>query len=130
MEGNKDQTSVEEIRKEYKSKALVEAEMPESPFAQFTEWFEEARKADMYEPNAMCLSTCGADLKPSSRFVLLKAYDDRGFVWYTNYESRKSGQLTENPNAALTFWWGNLDRSVRIEGSVEKVSGEESDAYF
>ena len=78
----------------------------------------------------MCLSTCGKDGKPSARFVLLKNYDDRGFVWFTNYESRKSDQLSENPFAALTFWWGELERSIRIEGSVEKVDPEESDAYF
>ena len=84
----------------------------------------------MYEPNAMCLSTCGSDLKPSARIVLLKGYDQDGFVWYTNYESRKGEQLMANPHAALTFWWGSLERQIRIEGSVEKVTGEESDSYF
>ena len=84
----------------------------------------------MHEPNAMCLSTCGSDMKPSSRFVLLKDYDERGFVWYTNYESKKANQIHENANACITFWWGELERQVRIEGEVEMVSSEESDAYF
>lgn len=78
----------------------------------------------------MCVSTCGQDLKPSARFVLMKAYDEKGFVFYTNYESRKSDQLFENPNASLTFWWAPLERQIRIEGAVEKVSDEESDEYF
>ena len=78
----------------------------------------------------MCLSTCGRDGKPSARIMLLKDYDEQGFVWYTNYNSRKSKQLESNPNAALTFWWGGLERSIRIEGSVEKVSAEKSDAYY
>ena len=84
----------------------------------------------MFEPNAMCLSTADQTGKPSARFVLLKGYDERGFVWYTNYESRKSNQLDVNPFGALTFWWGPLERSIRIEGKVEKVSAAESDEYF
>ena len=78
----------------------------------------------------MCVSTCGTDMKPSSRFVLMKAVDNRGFVFYTNYQSRKSEQMTENGNAAATFWWGPLERQIRIEGAVHKVSEKESDQYF
>ena len=104
--------------------------MPNEPLALFKKWFDEACSTGMHEPNAMCLSTCGQDLKPSARFVLLKGYDKKGFVWFTNYESRKSEQLDSNPNAALTFWWCGLERSIRIEGSVEKISPKESDAYF
>lgn len=122
--------NVADLRKEYSAQCLDEKDLPNEPIELFKKWFEEACSTKMHEPNAMCLSTCGKDGKPSARFVLLKNYDQRGFVWFTNYESRKSGQIQENPYAALTFWWGELERSIRIEGEVEKVSDEESDAYF
>ena len=88
MEGNK---AVQDLRKEYSKQALNEADATGSPFDLFKKWFDEACQTDIHEPNAMCVSTCGPDLKPSARFVLMKAYDERGFVFYTNYESRKSG---------------------------------------
>lgn len=123
---NKD---VSALRKEYSRTGLDEASLAADPNAIFQLWFEEACAAKVIEPNAMCLSTC-KDNKPSARYVLLKGHDERGFVWYTNYNSRKGGELLDNPHAALTFWWGDLERSVRIEGRVEKVSTEESDSYF
>uniref|UniRef100_A0A7S3CLY1 pyridoxal 5'-phosphate synthase n=1 Tax=Strombidium rassoulzadegani TaxID=1082188 RepID=A0A7S3CLY1_9SPIT len=130
MQVNEDQKAIQDLRKEYSSQQLNEEDAGANPFDLFKTWFDEAVKADVLEPNAMCVSSCGKDLKPSSRFVLLKGFDERGFVFYTNYESRKSQQLTENPNAAATFWWGALERQIRIEGQVEKVSSDESDQYF
>jgi pyridoxamine 5'-phosphate oxidase len=122
-------SAVSDLRKEYKLKGLSEEDVPDSPFGLFKTWFTDACDANLLEPNAMCLSTC-VDNKPSARFVLLKGYDDRGFVWYTNFNSRKGGELDANPNAALTFLWAELERSVRIEGAVERVSDEEADTYF
>jgi pyridoxamine-phosphate oxidase len=107
---------------------LRKESLSKDPIEVFTEWFNEALKSDVLEPNAFCLSTC-SDNKPSARIVLMKAYDNNGFVWFTNYESRKSVELAANPYAAATFWWGPLERSVRVEGMVEKLSDEESDEY-
>lgn len=121
---------VADMRKEYSAKGLDEIDMPKEPMKLFQQWFDEACSSKMHEPNAMCLSTADGTGRPSARIVLLKKFDDRGFVWYTNYESRKSDDLTVNPNACLTFWWGELERQIRIEGAVEKVSAQESDAYF
>jgi pyridoxamine 5'-phosphate oxidase len=98
--------------------------------AQFSQWFDEARKSEVPEPNAMTLATVGHDLRPSTRVVLIKDFDERGIVWYSNYRSRKGQQLAGNPYAALQFHWVELERVVRIEGVVEKVSDAESDAYF
>jgi pyridoxamine 5'-phosphate oxidase len=120
---------VDELRKEYSSKGLLEDELPNDPMILFSNWFEEACNANVLEPNAMCLATCINNI-PSNRYVLLKAHDKRGFVWYTNYNSRKSQELQANPNAAITFWYGEMERSIRIEGIVEKVSSKESDEYF
>lgn len=101
------------------------------PFALFRQWLEEAAgRSDIAEPTAMSLATCGADSCPSVRIVLLKAHDARGFVFYTNLESRKSRELKENPNAGLCFYWMPLERQVRITGKVEPVGAEEADAYF
>lgn len=124
-------TNIADLRKEYSRQGLEESDatVAQGPYAVFTSWLNDAVDAKVMEPNAMCLSTCSNNV-PSARFVLLKAFDDRGFVWYTNYNSRKSCELIENPNASLTFWWGDIERSVRIEGVVEKVSASESDAYF
>mmetsp|Transcript_2734 Transcript_2734/g.2892 ORF Transcript_2734/g.2892 Transcript_2734/m.2892 type:complete len:254 (+) Transcript_2734:46-807(+) len=122
-------TSIADLRKEYSSKGLSEDGTPDNPIELFKLWFDEARKSEVLEPNAMCLSTC-TENKPSARIVLLKDFDTSGFVWYTNYESRKAKELEINPNAALTFWWADLERSVRVEGVVIKVTDEESDAYF
>mmetsp|Transcript_34255 Transcript_34255/g.45283 ORF Transcript_34255/g.45283 Transcript_34255/m.45283 type:complete len:278 (+) Transcript_34255:49-882(+) len=123
--------SVADFRKEYGSTGLDESKMPKSPFDQFQQWFDEAVQSEVLEPNAMCLSTADpATMRPSARYVLMKGFDSRGFVWYTNYDSRKGQELISNPWASLTFWWGDLERSVRVEGRVEKVSEEESDQYF
>jgi pyridoxamine 5'-phosphate oxidase len=105
---------------------LVEA----NPFRQFESWFLQAERAEIMEHNAMFLATAGKSGRPSGRVVLLKGFDERGFVFFTNYESRKGEELAENPFAALTFHWKELERQVRIEGKVSKVSAAESDAYF
>ena len=96
----------------------------------FKDWFEQAVQTKMFEPNAMCLATCNAQGRPSNRMVLLKDFDKNGFVWYTNYESRKAQDIDSNPFGALTFWWGPLEKSIRAEGRIEKVSTEEADEYF
>ncbi len=104
--------------------------MAENPYAIFAEWMAEATAAEVNDPNAMCLATCTQDGRPSARMVLLKGVDDRGFVFYTNLESRKGGELAANPHAALCFHWKSLARSVRVEGAVETVSDAEADAYY
>jgi pyridoxamine 5'-phosphate oxidase len=119
-----------DIRKEYQAASLTEGEVASSPFAQFDKWWSEAIAAAVPEPNAMTLATVGADGRPSTRVVLIKAIDGRGPVWFTNYHSRKGRELARNPFAALQFHWVELERVVRIEGVTEKVSEAESDAYF
>jgi pyridoxamine 5'-phosphate oxidase len=100
-------TNVADFRAKYSTKALEDSDVPSNPHSLFKEWMEDAvKKLGMMEPNAMCLSTCGEDMKPKARFMLLKAYDEKGFVWFGNYDSRKSEQLLQNPNAVITFWWG------------------------
>ena len=96
----------------------------------FGKWFDEALHAKVNEPNAMSVATVGADGRPTSRIVLIKQFDQRGFTWYTNYDSQKGQQLRDNPHAALLFFWNELERQVRIEGKVVKTSSEESDQYF
>ena len=118
------------LRLEYRRGQLQREMMAEEPFAQFAVWFAEAAETDLLEPNAMTLATADENGRPSARLVLLKDFDEQGFVFYTNYESRKGWELAVNPWAALTFWWGNLQRQVRIEGRVERVSAEESDVYY
>jgi pyridoxamine 5'-phosphate oxidase len=118
------------LRKEYISAGLDRADVDPDPIVQFHEWFEKVIDADLHEPNAMILATATADGKPSARTVLLKGYDERGFVFYTNYEGRKAGEIEANPKCALLFYWGELERQVRIEGCAYRLSGEESDAYF
>jgi pyridoxamine 5'-phosphate oxidase len=115
----------EEVRE-----GLVEADVDPDPVAQFGRWFDDAHAAGLVEPSAMALATAGADGVPSARMVLLRGVDQRGFVFYTNYESRKAAELAANPRAALVFWWGELQRQVRVEGPVERTSREESAAYF
>ncbi|HZP86647.1 MAG TPA: pyridoxamine 5'-phosphate oxidase [Burkholderiales bacterium] len=122
--------SISELRKEYAHEKLDEREVARDPMLQFSRWFEEALKADVPEPNAMTLATANAAGKPSARIVLLKGYDARGFVFFTNYESRKGRELAANAQAALLFHWIELERQVRVEGYVERVSDEESDAYY
>jgi pyridoxamine 5'-phosphate oxidase len=118
------------LRKSYERAELSEDASHADPLAQFAQWFDEARKSEVPEPNAMTLATVGHDLRPSTRVVLIKDFDQRGIVWYSNYDSRKGRQLAGNPYAALQFHWVELERVVRIEGVVEKVSDAESDAYF
>ena len=103
---------------------------PEDPIAAFSAWLEEAEASEPRDANAMTLASLGADGMPSSRMVLLKGVDARGFVFYTNFESRKGRELLAHPKAALLFYWKSLNRQVRVEGEVEAVSGEEADAYF
>lgn len=118
------------LRKDYSHASLSEAEVLADPIDQFHKWFAEALEARLPEPNAMSLATVGADGRPSSRIVLIKDLDARGFTFYTNYASRKGHQLAVHDCAALLFHWVELERQVRIEGKVEQVSAAESDAYF
>jgi len=118
------------IRKSYERAELNESASSADPMQQFELWLQEAISAEVPEPNAMTLATVGSDLRPSTRIVLIKGLDPRGIVWFTNYDSRKGQQLAGNPFAALQFHWVELERVVRIEGRVEKVSEAESDAYF
>jgi pyridoxamine 5'-phosphate oxidase len=122
--------SIADLRKSYERAELSEDASLPDPLQQFDRWLGEAIAAQVPEPNAMTLATVGGDLRPSTRIVLIKGYDARGLVWYTNYESRKGRELAGNPFAALQFHWVELERVVRIEGQVEKVGAEESDAYF
>ena len=125
-----DKAALAELRKTYSRGELDETSCAEDPLRQFETWLEQAIKAELPEPNAMTLATVGPDGRPSTRVVLIKGLDARGLVWYTNYESRKGRELAHEPRAALQFHWVELERVVRIEGIVEKVSAEESDAYF
>ncbi|WP_225781664.1 pyridoxamine 5'-phosphate oxidase [Xenophilus sp. Marseille-Q4582] len=118
------------LRKSYERAELDERQSAADPLAQFGQWLDEALAAQVPEPNAMTLATVGPDLRPSTRIVLVKGYDARGVVWYTNYDSRKGQELAGNPFAALQFHWVELERVVRIEGIVQKVDEAESDAYF
>ncbi len=122
--------SIADLRKSYERAELNESASAADPLGQFEQWLAEAIAAQVPEPNAMTLATVAGDLRPSTRIVLIKGFDARGIVWYTNYNSRKGTELAGNPYAALQFHWVELERVVRIEGLVEKVSGEESDAYF
>ena len=122
--------SIADLRKSYERAELNEEASSAAPGQQFSKWLEEAIAAQLPEPNAMTLATVGSDLRPSTRVVLIKGLDERGIVWFTNYDSRKGRELAGNPHAALQFHWVELERVVRIEGRVEKISDEESDAYF
>jgi pyridoxamine 5'-phosphate oxidase len=122
--------SIANLRREYTQRGLSKAEVNPDPFTQFRAWFDQALAAQLPEPNAMTLATATPDGVPSARVVLLKAFDQRGFVFYTNYQSRKGRELTANSRAALVFYWAELERQVRIEGRVEQVAAAESDAYF
>ena len=123
-------TSIADLRKSYERAELNEDVSQANPLGQFDQWLKEAIHSEVPEPNAMTVATVGSDLRPSTRVVLIKGYDMRGIVWYTNYESRKGRELAGNPYAALQFHWVELERVVRIEGVVEKVSDSESDDYF
>jgi len=123
-------TTLADLRKSYERAELNEDASHADPLKQFEQWLNEAIRAEVPEPNAMTVATVGSDLRPSTRVVLIKGVDERGIVWYTNYASRKGQDLAGNPYAALQFHWVELERVVRIEGVVEKVSEVESDTYF
>ena len=122
--------TIAQLRKSYGRAELNEASTPANPLELFAQWLQEAINAQLPEPNAMTLATVSSAMRPSTRVVLIKGFDARGIVWYTNYQSRKAQELSATPFAALQFHWVELERVVRIEGRVEKVSAEESDAYF
>ena len=123
-------TDISQLRKSYERAELSEEASHSDPLLQFDQWLQEAIAAEVPEPNAMTLATVASDLRPSTRVVLVKGYDARGLVWYTNYDSRKGHELAGNPYAALQFHWVELERVVRVEGRVEKVEATESDAYY
>ena len=123
-------TSLADLRKSYERAELSEAASHADPLRQFEHWLQEAISCEVPEPNAMTLATVASNLRPSTRVVLIKGYDERGITWYTNYDSRKGQELAGNPYAALQFHWVEMERLVRIEGRVEKLSDMESDEYF
>lgn len=129
MSQSKDQ-SIADLRIDYSQASLSEADSAADPITQFGTWFDEAIQAEVPEANAMSLATVGSNGRPSSRIVLIKQFDERGFTWFTNFDSRKGHELLEHPYGALLFHWVALERQVRIEGKVERVSESESDAYF
>jgi pyridoxamine 5'-phosphate oxidase len=122
--------NLDDLRREYTQRGLREEDLASDPFTQFGLWFDEVARADVREPNAMTLATATPEGRPSARMVLLKGVDTRGFSFFTNYESRKGGELSANPYAALVFFWVQLERQVRVEGRVERLPDEESDLYF
>ncbi len=122
--------SIADLRREYARARLDEAHVSADPVAEFDRWFTQAREAKVLEPNAMTLATATRDGAPSARIVLLKGYDERGFVFFTDYRSQKGTELEQNPQASLVFFWSELERQVRIIGPVSVVSREESEAYF
>jgi pyridoxamine 5'-phosphate oxidase len=120
--------SIADLRKDYTQAGLASGHP--NPFRQFEQWFEQALAAQLLEPNAMTLATVSPDGWPNARIVLLKGFDDRGLVFYTNYRSQKGRELAANPQAALVFLWGDLERQVRVRGTVEKATADETDAYY
>ncbi|MBC8033721.1 MAG: pyridoxamine 5'-phosphate oxidase [Chitinophagaceae bacterium] len=122
--------SVADIRKDYKLRSLLENDVAADPFLQFSTWWAEAVNAEIIEVNAMTLATASADGLPSARIVLLKGFDEKGFRFYTNYNSFKGQQLSENPRSCLVFFWKELERQVRVTGLTEKTTEEESDTYY
>ena len=121
---------IRQLRQEYRRSGLDEADAAPEPFAQFARWFDEAVRGELREPNAMTVATASPEGGPSARIILLKSWDERGFVFFTNYESQKGRELAANPVAALVFYWAELERQVRIVGAVERTSVEESADYF
>ena len=122
--------SIADLRKEYKMQTLLESDIEPDPFEQFTKWWNDALKSEIDEVNAMTLATVDTRGMPSARIVLLKGFDEMGFVFFTNYNSQKGKELEVNPNACLVFFWKELERQVRVTGIAEKISTEESIAYF
>ena len=125
-----DNISLALLRKDYSRAVLNESDLPIEPLKLFSQWFDEALTAKLTEPNAMSVATVNGNGRPSSRILLIKEFDQRGFTWFTNYQSRKGIELEGNPYASLLFHWSELERQVRIEGRVERVSSAESDRYF
>ncbi len=125
-----DNTTIQNLRNEYKVATLSEKDVAKEPIKQFEKWFKQVLEAGVPEPNAMTLATATSDGRPSARIVLLKSFDNNGFVFYTNYLSRKGKEMAKNPLASLVFFWPELERQVRIEGTIEKVSRQESEKYF
>lgn len=123
-------SSIADIRRDYSLKTLLETEVADDPFLQFGDWWQQAIESEIDEVNAMTLATASLEGVPSARIVLLKGYDEKGFVFFTNYESAKGRELAENPKASLLFFWKELERQVRITGLVEKLSAAENDDYF
>ena len=121
---------IENTRNEYHAASLTEKDANADPIKQFDKWFNEALKAQQHEPTAMTLATATHDGRPSARIVLMKGFDNNGFVFYTNYLSRKGKEIAKNPLGALIFFWGSVERQVRIEGTIEKLSKEASERYF
>ena len=122
--------SVADLRREYARARLDEANVSADPITEFSRWFEAALKAEVQEPNAMTLASASREGAPSARIVLLKAFDQRGFVFFTDYRSQKGTELEQNPQAALVFYWPELERQIRIAGATELIGREESEAYF
>jgi pyridoxamine 5'-phosphate oxidase len=125
-----DEQQLQNLRQEYSAATLLENSTKADPMNQFEQWFNEALAAKLPEPNVMTLATATTNGKPSARIVLLKGINKDGFMFYTNYLSRKGKEITKNPHGAITFFWGELERQVRIEGTLEKLSKEESERYF
>jgi pyridoxamine 5'-phosphate oxidase len=121
---------IQNLRRQYSKEKLSAKLVNKDPFAQFNKWFSDSLKCGFLDPNAMTVATADKNGKPSARVVLLKGFDEKGFVFYTNYRSRKGKELEQNPFACLLFYWDKLDRQIRIEGKIEKVSKEESEQYF
>lgn len=121
---------IENLRQDYRNATLSEKDVAADPISQFAKWFQNAIDGGIYEPNAMLLATATHDGKPSARIMLLKGFDKIGFTFYTNYLSRKGKEISKNPAAAIVFFWPELERQVRIEGTLEKISKEESEKYF
>lgn len=121
---------IQNLRQDYTAAILSEKEISPNPIKQFDKWFNEALAANVPEPNAMTLATATHDGRPSARIVLLKGFNQEGFMFYTNYLSRKGKEMAKNPLASVVFFWGPLERQVRIEGTIEKLSREQSEAYF
>lgn len=125
-----EQETIENLRRDYRSATLAEADVNPNPVKQFDKWFNEALQAKLYEPNAMTLATATTDGRPSARIVLLKGFSDDGFKFYTNYLSKKGKELMKNPLACLIFYWPEMERQIRVEGTIEKLSKEYSTSYF
>jgi len=125
-----DNQEIQNLRKDYSAAVLTEKEVKQDPISMFDKWFNDAIAADVMEPNAMTLATATINGHPSARIVLLKGFNKEGFMFYTNYLSRKGKEMAKNPLASVVFFWGELERQVRIEGTIEKLSREESEAYF